>query len=235
MALNYLPRTDEALEAWLRNFATKLPAHAGKYVITPAEIADVTKSVTHFAYQLQATMAYTEYNKKQKKFLKELKEGLQAGATIGSVATVPNLGTAPPATTPGFMLRVKSLVNRIKSNINYTVADGLDLGIESTATKKAKPNVDTIKPMLKIKLSKGGQPEIIWTKSGMDAIEIWVKRANDDNFTLLNIDTKPNYIDKHPLPEKAEHWQYKAIYRLDDGIVGHWSDIISTTVVRQHL
>ncbi|MFN8282247.1 MAG: hypothetical protein U0U67_03485 [Chitinophagales bacterium] len=37
------------------------------------------------------------------------------------------------------------------------------------------------------------------------------------------------------LPEKAALWKYKAIYRMDDKIVGHWSDIVSITVVRRLL
>jgi hypothetical protein len=69
----------------------------------------------------------------------------------------------------------------------------------------------------------------------MDALEIWVDRGDNNGFVLLDVDTKPNYTDNTELPEKAALWMYKAIYRLDDKIVGHWSDIVSKTVVSRLL
>ena len=69
----------------------------------------------------------------------------------------------------------------------------------------------------------------------MDALEIWVQRDDNNDFVKLDVDTKPNYTDNTELPTKAALWKYKAIYRMDDKIVGHWSDIVSITVVKQLL
>jgi hypothetical protein len=178
----YLPRTDLELENWLRNFATKLPTHATKYSISTAEVTDVKNSVAYFSYYLQTKNAFIEYSKKLKHFLEELKFGLQAGATQGGIPTVSGLGTAPTAVNAGFILRIRSIVGRIKSNLNYSIADGYDLGIEIPTKKKAKPNIDTIKPSISIKLREG--------KNGMDALEIWVKRKDNADFILLDVDTK---------------------------------------------
>ncbi|MFN8284444.1 MAG: hypothetical protein U0U67_14580 [Chitinophagales bacterium] len=231
----FLPRTDSEKETWLRNFANKIAQYSAKYNITAAEVADILASLLYFSYHLNYKTQYGEYLKKLNAYIKEIKDGLPAGVTASVAPVAPTLTAAPPAVSAGIFKRVKAFANRIKSHINYTESDGLDLGIEVSTVKKAKPNLDTIKPTIKVHLIEGGQPEIIWSKNGMDALEIWVDRGDGNDFVRCDIDTKPNYIDNHSLPVKAELWKYKSIYRMDDKIVGHWSDIVSITVVKQLL
>jgi len=138
----------------------------------------------------------------------------------------------PTAVLPAVFDRAISIGNRILEHTKYTAADGLDLGIEVSPKTKKVMNIHTAKPILQIKLIEGGRPQLIWKKNGMDALEIWVDRKNDSNFTLCDIDIKPNFTDKHELPENASLWRYKAIYRSDNQAVGQWSDIISIAVVK---
>lgn len=229
------PRTDPEKEYWLKNFANKIGNYNTKYNITAAEVADVNASLLHFSYYLNYKTQYSEYLKKLNAYLKEIRDGLPAGVTASNAPAIPAFAAAPPATSAGIFRRVLALSRRIKGHLNYTIADGADLGIEHTTSKKAKPNLDTIKPTIKVQLIEGGQPEIIWSRNGMNGLEIWVNRGDGKDFIFLDIDTKPNYTDKTPLPEKAALWHYKAIYRVDDKVVGHWSDIVSITVVKQLL
>ena len=235
MANNYLPRTDSEKEAWLKNFANKINQYNTKYNITAPEVTDVQTSLLHYSYYLNYKTQYGEYLKKLTAYIKEIKDGLPAGATASTPPIVPAFVAAPTATPAGIFKRVLALSRRIKAHLNYTIADGADLGIEGSSSKKAKPNLDNIKPTIKVQLIEGGQPEITWSRNGMNGLEIWVNRGNGKDFVFLDIDTKPNYTDKTVLPEKAELWHYKAIYRMDDKIVGHWSDIVSITVVKQLL
>jgi hypothetical protein len=230
-----LPRTDAEKETWLKNFANKIAQYSSKYNITAAEVADIQASLLYFSYYHNYKTQYADYVKKLNAFIKEVKDGLPTGATASTAPLAPPLTPAPAAVAAGIFNRIRAFANRIKSHIGYTTADGLDLGIEVNTTKKAKPNLGTIKPIIKVHLIEGGQPEIIWSKNGMDALEIWVDRGDGNDFVKCDIDTKPNYTDVEPLPEKAALWKYKAIYRIDDKIVGHWSDIASITVVRQLL
>jgi hypothetical protein len=236
MATNgFLPRTDSEKETWLRNFANKIGIYNTKYNITAAEVADVQAALLYFSYQLNYKTQYAEYLKKLNAYLKEIKDGLPVGATASVVPTIPVFAAAPPIVLAGIFKRIIALGRRIKSHANYTVADGFDLGIEIPASKKAKPNLNTIKPVVTVHLIEGGKPEIVWSKNGMDALEIWVDRDDDKGFVKCDIDIKPNYTDEYPLPDKAALWKYKTIYRMDNKAVGHWSDIVSVTVVKQLL
>lgn len=229
----FFPRTDSEKETWLKNFANKIAQYNTKYNITAAEVADVQASLLHFSYHLNYKTQYTEYLKKLNAYIKEIKDGLPTGVTASIAPTAPTLTAAPAVVVAGVFNRIKALANRIKSHLSYTTADGLDLGIEVPMAKKVKPNLGTIKPAINLRLKDGGQPEIVWSRNGMDALEIWVDRGDGNDFIKLDVDTKPNYTDITDLPEKAALWKYKAIYRMDDKIIGHWSDIVSITVVRR--
>jgi hypothetical protein len=233
MANNYLPRTDSEKEAWLKNFANKINQYAAKYNIAAAETADIQASLLHFSYHLNYKIQNGEYLKKLNAYLKEIKDGIKAGGIPSTPPVLPAFAAAPPVAAPGIFNRITAISRRIKNHIGYTEADGLDLGIEVSSVKKVKPNLGTIKPAINLRLKDGGQPEIVWSRNGMDALEIWVDRGDGNDFIKLDVDTKPNYTDTTDLPEKAALWKYKAIYRMDDKIVGHWSDIVSITVVRR--
>ena len=235
MANNYLPRTDSEKEAWLKNFANKINQYAVKYNIAAAEIADIQASLLHYSFHLNYKIQYGEYIKKLNAYLKEIKDGIAAGGIPSTSPVLPTFTPAPPVAVPGIFNRIMAIVRRIKNHIGYTTADGLDLGIDVPISKKAKPNLETIKPSISLRLMEGGQPEIVWARNGMDALEIWVDRGEGNDFVKLDVDTKPNYMDSTELPEKAALWKYKAIYRMDDKIVGHWSDVVSITVVRRLL
>ncbi|MFN8282248.1 MAG: hypothetical protein U0U67_03490 [Chitinophagales bacterium] len=192
MANNYFPRTDSEKEAWLRNLSNKINTYAAKYNIAPAEVADIVASLLYFSYHLNYKIQYGEYIKKLNAYLKEIKDGVAAGGSASTAPALPVFAAPPPIVAPGIFKRVKAIVRRIKGHLSYTAADGYDLGIEVAATKKAKPNLDTIKPVITVHLIEGGQPEIVWSKNGMDALEIWIDRGDDKDFVKLDVDTKPN-------------------------------------------
>jgi len=69
----------------------------------------------------------------------------------------------------------------------------------------------------------------------MTSIEIHVDRSGvGNNYSFLAIDAMPNYIDTALPPAPADYhiWKYKAIYRLKDERVGHWSDEVSVVAVQ---
>lgn len=224
----FMPTTDLEKKQWLDNFADKLPNYAAKYNISAEEVTDMENSALYFSYWLNGKNQTDEHNKKFTQFKNELRDGIPAGATPSIPPVAPVLGVAPTAVAPGIFVRAGALGNVIKSKHNYTVADGIDMGLEG-AEDSSVP--EDMKPVLKIRLVEGGKPEVMWKKLGMDGIELWVDRGTG-TFSFLSIDTVPNYIDTHALPAAGQTaiWKYKAIYRLDDGQVGEWSDVVSQTV-----
>ncbi|MFN7119509.1 MAG: hypothetical protein ACK4TA_22125 [Saprospiraceae bacterium] len=223
----YLPANDEERGIWLNNFAGKLPQYAHKYAITPDELSDITKSAAYFD-------AFIKYRNQLTAFQKSLTEHRNAVADGLSNGTV-----LPPPTPPAMLLpepvpmgifkRVRALVGRIKAHVNYSEADGRDLGLIGAA-QPAK-DFNTAKPYILLQLVAGGRPEVLWNRQGMSALEIQ-KHTGDGKWRTLTLDTVPNYIDREPLPPsgQSEVWYYRAIYHYKDERVGQWSDEVRITV-----
>ena len=231
MKKTYMPSQEIEKLIWLKNFANKLSTYATKYNITVAEITDMQNSAAFFDYWFNFGVQNAEFNKKVTEYKLELRNGIPAGATASIAPVAPTFGAAPTAVTPGIFVRATSLAGIIKKRINYTAADGKDLGIEGVEIIGAAHRSESdIKPIISVRLVQGGKPEIVWTKDDFDGIDIYVDRG-DGTFKFLGTDTVPNFIDTGALPATgASLWKYKAIYRVDDAQIGQWSDVVSVAV-----
>lgn len=223
----YLSYRDEERVIWFNNFAPKLPYYAPKYNLTPEEVQDMSNSAAYFD-------AFVKYRAQVKAYdgsLTEHRDWISDGVSNGSPQQLlqPPPMMLPEAPPPGIFKRVRALVARIKNHINYTEADGRDLGIIGSEVSGA--DLTSIKPEFTIRLVAGGHPEIVWTRQGMTAVEIQ-KRVGDEPWRMLALDTVPNYIDKESLPPSGQSmvWQYRIIYHFKDERVGQWSDVVSITV-----
>jgi len=229
MAKNYfMPRKDLDRDLWLQNFASKLPQYATKYNIKADDVTDIQNSSAYFTYRLNFRNQFEEFAKKLTHEKNELIHGVPAGAEASVVPQPPVLPSPPASVAPGIFVRAASIANIIKSNKDYTIADGNDLAIEGAEDVK---DIHSMKPVLTLRLIEGGKPEVQWKKSGMDSIEIHVDRG-DGNFVFLANDTYPHYTDSTPItPGTASAvWKYKAIYRYNDQLAGQWSDVVNITV-----
>jgi len=224
----FMPRDDMGKQAWLKNFANKLPNYTAKYGIAAPDLTDIQNGSAAFDYWMDYRNQQNEFFAKLTKYKNEQRDGIAAGATPSVDPAPPAMAAPPTAVPPGIFARATSLAVIIKKKTNYTDADGSDLGIIGA---EDTTDVNLLKPILKLQLINGGQPEILWSKQGTDGVEIY-KDSGDGNFVLLAIDTYPNYTDTTPLPAGATSavWKYKAIYRVNDSHVGQWSDVASITV-----
>ncbi|MDX1942567.1 MAG: hypothetical protein SFU99_18525 [Saprospiraceae bacterium] len=222
----YLPKGDEDRAIWLSNIAAKLPNYATKYGIMPEETMGTQSDAVYFD-------GVIKYHHQQNAFIRSLtdyKNGVRDGVENGGTLQPPTppMMMLPPPVAPGIFKRVKALVNRIKSHINYSIADGLDLGIEG-----AEKTVETssTKPTANLRLSDGGHPELLWVKHNFDGIEIH-KQVDGGDMQFLAIDMQPHFVDlsELPPPGKSTVWTYRIIYLLKDKRVGQWSDVVRVTV-----
>ncbi len=225
MAKSYfLPADEPGKLKWLNNFAAKLPAYAATVGVTPAEVTQTTADAAYFAFVVGAHNQHTKTTRDWTAY----KTALRSGTSMGAMPTTPELGMPPAAVPAGIFSRVSALAARIKKHPAYTEPIGQDLGIIG-----AEQTVDaaTMKPVLELTLQ-AGHPNVGWSKSGMDGIEIWVDRGTGA-FAFLTIDTVPDYLDTAPLPAAGVSavWKYKAIYRLNDEQVGQWSDVATIGVM----
>ena len=225
----YLPWDDQGKADWLDNFNTKLPTYAGALVITPAELASVAADDAMFNYLVDMQEAFKTF----KQDLSNYKNLLRDGGTgpTGPLPVAPVL-PAPAPVQKGIFRRIRELVGRIKSTPGYTEAIGEDLGIVGDEQTVDLP---TLKPVLKHRLESEGRPLIIWKKGPADGIDLLVDRGTGAGFVFLARDTEPDYLDTFELPAGTPTavWTYKAIYFLNDGRVGQFSDPIEVTVTKQ--
>lgn len=228
----FLPSDDAGKELWLKNFAAKLPIYATKYAIPTTEVSDMQKSSTYFTFILDYNNQFKDYSKKLTEYKNEIRSGNTQNNTPSVLPQAPNFPTIPPVVEPSIFDRATSIANRIKNHNKYTIADGTDLSIESLPKPRKIVDAINAKPILQVSLVQGGHPEIAWTKSGFDALEIHVDRSDGKGFVLCEVDIKPNYTDMFPLPEQPQLWRYKAIYRLDNMVTGFWSDTVNISVVK---
>jgi hypothetical protein len=228
---SFIPQKDDSKDVWLKNFAAKLPLYIAKYNISAAEQADMTQSSVLFTYWLNYNNQLEEYKRKLAKYKNELRDGIKDGSTPSVLPTFPSPGAVPTATLPGIFVRASSIGSRIKKHHVYTMADGLDLGIETTVVTAV--DLQDAKPVITLRLIDGGMPEIQWKRKTMDAIEIHVDRG--DGYGFLAYDAHPHYTDDDVALEPGETavYKYKAVYIKGDKRVGIWSDEVSITVTGQ--
>ena len=224
----YLPFADEGRVTWLNNFAQKIPAHAAVLEISTAQITSVQNDAAMFAYAVNLVNSFKTGLSQRVGFKDILKNGPE-----GTPLEIPTFQQPdPPAPVPsGIFVRIRRLVNNIKSNDNYNEAIGNDLGIIGAEQDEATLEM---KPALKIKIE-AGKPIIIWKKGKADSLDIYVDRGDGKSFVYLANDSSPDFIDNTPLPDNVNmaEWKYKAIYRINDDQVGEFSDPVSTVVKRE--
>ena len=227
MKKTFLPTTDSGRELWLKNFAAKLPQYAAKYGISTTEVADVQLSALNMTYNLNYLNQIREYYHRCTQYKNEMQFGIVPGTPLLTPPVAPTFVAPPAPVASGIFDRITSIAQRIKKNLSYTVSDGNDLGIESPEI--AGVDINTVKPVISVRLINGGQPEIVWKKNGMSAIQIFVDRG--DGFHSLAFDTTPNYTDEFPLePGQSATWKYRAVYIKDSKPVGQFSDEVKIAV-----
>lgn len=223
----YLPRAESKRVLWLQNFSSKLPAYAVKYNISASDITDMAGCAESYAYWVDTANKLGVYSKKLNTFKREFASGT-AGLLTAPLA--PTLAVAPPLPPQGVFKRVSAIVNSIKGKSVYAQNDGLDLGIQASAAEMS--DLSTLKPVISVRISTDGRPEIVWNKGDNDGVEIQVDKG-DGTWQFLGIGLRPNYTNKSALPElgKAEVWRHRAIYIDNDQHIGQWSNVAEIAVI----
>lgn len=219
---HYLPRTDQERVVWLNNFSAKFAVYASGFGLA-SEVAGVAKDAAMFAYTVAMVENSTTTKEQWVDFKNLMRNGTPTQLAVPII--VPPAPPAAPAAIPaGIFPRTGQLVQRIKNSPSYTEAIGKDLGIigsEQLATSSVE-----MKPVLKL-VMKGGQVEIQWVKGDADALHIESDKGTGWQF--LAVDTIPHYTDSTRITT-ASSWKYRAMYIVNDELVGQWSAVESIAV-----
>jgi len=219
----YLPLEDGKLEKWLREtFNVKLPAHAATLGITVGQLASVNDDALNFSYWLGQSDLFKDEKEERTDYKNLLRDG-PLGSPAGTPPTPPVIPAAPAGVLPGIVPRIRGLVQYIKNHTNYSDTIGQDLDIigAEDATDRA-----ALKPILKL-VKLGAGVNVIWKKTIADALRI--EKDSGSGWALLAIDTEPDYLDTTPATAPAIR-KYRAIYIINDEMVGLWSDVAEIAV-----
>jgi hypothetical protein len=220
----YMPTTDAGRVLWFNNFSLKFGTYATSLGFSAAEVTAVNNDAAMLAFLVLLAEIYTNAKKQRVDYKNLIKDG-PIGTPGGPVPVAPVTGAVPTVVAPGILPRMALLVQRIKTSPAYTDAIGQDLGIVATSVVA----LDTIneKPVIKL-VKKGIQVEVQWTKGKADGVRIEVDRGTG-TWQFLAVDTVPHYTDTAPITAAAT-WQYRAMYLVNDEMVGQWSDVASIAV-----
>ena len=230
----YYPVRQADQITWLLNFANKLPGHATALGLSAAQVTAAVADCLWLAYVLQTWLpAVRTWAQAGTEAATEAQTGTGSAAMSLPLWTAPALPTGVAAVNPGALTRIFALVQIIKDSGKCTDAIAANLGIVGTV--QTAPDAATIQPAISLALV-SGQVLVKWGWGGwrawLESCEIHVDRGDGKGFSMLTIDTTPNYTDTAPPPPAGQSalWKYKAIYRADDARVGQWSETVSIPV-----
>ena len=222
-----IPRDDASKLALLQHLNAHLPNYAATLEISADDLSQLQKGLDGFDYILKAQDAAQNYTEA----LFALKRVLRDGPKNAPI-NLPPPPTLPPAPAAelyadifGFL---GALISRIKKHKNYTEAIGKALNIIPAHSPGIDPT--TLQPLLTVDFQ-GGHPVLHWKNNSTDALELEADHGAG-TFSLLTIQLSPGYQDNTPLPPAgtAALWKYRAIYRIRDQQVGHWSQVLEVGV-----
>ena len=222
-----IPRDDTSKLVLLQQLNAQLPNYASALDITESDLAQLKVGLDWFDYSLKAQDTTQNYTHA----LVALKQTLRDGPKSTAInLPAPPVFPSPPTSEPyadifGFL---GALITRIKNHKNYTDAIGKALKIIATPS----PSIDftSLQPVLSVDFQ-GGHPVLHWKNNSTDALELEADHGTG-TFSLLTIQLTPGYQDNTPLPlfGTAVLWKYRAIYRIRDAQIGHWSQVLEVGV-----
>lgn len=222
---DYLDKGNLQFSEQLNLCANKLSAYMGRLGIDQTTVNAVKADATYFSFMITSVSAARDYFKSWAKQKKGIRGGYGNVPFVGFPIPV-DVSTPPASVLPGVEKRFRNLVKQIKSNPNYTLAIGKDLGITGV-----KPSAELTAPVLKLTM-KGGKPTITCKRGNSHGIRIYSKRTGEADFTFLDVSTRGPFVDERSNLQAnvVETRQYYAYYILKDVQVGAHSNIVSISL-----
>ena len=217
--IDYMPLVDEQKAALFERFRESIGRYAAELGLSAEQIASQAADSRYFRYILNHARTMEKIGTQWLMYKTNLLKGTDP--QDGKPVTPQEPADPPAPVKPGVLKRFRALVRQIKAAPKYDESIGRGLGLigpEATVRDNA-----TLAPDINARLI-SGRVEVEWNKGTQEAVEIQVDRG-DGVFTLLAIDTHPNYMDTAPLPETPARWRYRASYVRDAKRIGNWSSV----------
>jgi hypothetical protein len=203
---DYLPTDLGGKILWTTNFSTRLAVHAAALSVAPAKQTALNTRITDFQTAANTLeTAKTNYHSK----VTELKAKQKVA--------ISDLGG------------VRSIVNEIQESPALTDIIAEDLGI---IVEEGEVDPNTLVPIIKKLLATGeGWVLVEFLKGKAERINIYCKRGNETEFTLIGTDGESPYLDsRENLTDAPERREYKIRIVMKDVEVGQFSAVLSIVV-----
>lgn len=222
-----IPNVEADLVPWLTNFGPKYANYATTLGMLPAEVTATQADVGYIVYLVNVRLpAERQTLAATVEFKNLMKDG---DASSALPATLPGTVAPPPypaAVAPGALVRLRKLVQNIKTRPGYTDTIGQDLGIIVNG-EAASPAV----PTLGFVNASAGNVTFNWNKSGWTGVKLQ-GRTNGSGWLDLGVDLYSPFVDTRPLATNGqpENREYRAAYLDGDSQLSGFSQVAEVTV-----
>ena len=228
MAGSPVPINESELVPWLINFGPKYANYSATLGIDPADVASTQADIDFVVYLLnvrvpaerQTLAATVEF----KNFIKDGDASALLPANLPGTVEPPGY---PAPVTPGALVRLRKLVQNIKSRPGYTDTIGQDLGIIASAGS-ASPAA----PTLVLVNAAAGNVIFGWNKGGWTGVKVQ-GRMNGSAWVDLGVDLYSPFADTRPLAiaGQPESREYRACYLDGDMALPGFSQVVEMTAI----
>ena len=227
---DYVKQSESDYADQLDNFATELetPECQSQYGYLDAFKIEARKDADYNRYTYTKRTFVDPYVHAWTGKKNEVRHG--KGITVTAFRAGEDVSTPPTEVLPGNEPRFRTKAQWLKDQTTKTTdAAEIALGI---FTPHSSTDTSGIKPELSYELVSGGHPKIKYTKHDFQGIILEVDRGDGSGFVHLAEPGNPTYTDNGTLPALgiAKVWKYRAIYKMDDEVIGDYCDPISVTV-----
>ncbi len=225
MSHGFIDETAEGFYKQQGNFCDKIDNYAlGLDVL---KVAKIKADRLYLGYEIETRAKYIKYDASWTSHEKTLIHGVDNGI-VSAPPPLPTLSVAPAGVHPGMRDRFSDIAADSKKSTNYSVAIGIDLGIEATITPFVPANG---KPAPKYSLHVG-HPYFKYLKDQYQGAQIYKDWGDGKGYVKFDKAISSSYTDNSALPASgvAALWKYRFVYLYQDAEVGTASDIIEITV-----
>ncbi|EIQ00250.1 hypothetical protein OpiT1DRAFT_04792 [Opitutaceae bacterium TAV1] len=227
----YIPKDEGAQMRWLENLFSKLAEREKRALLQIDE--EEFRSLLETWNTVQQVRAELLAWRQHGAALTEMKNALLNSREL------PWARASLPEFTPrrfegehqgSLLLRTDRMIRKFKLAPAYTVAQGVNLGVEIPS---APPATDwsVQQPVLRVQVMSGaGQVHIRWRKGPAERLRVHVDRGDGQGRRLLGETSRSPLVDTHPFPQAGAFWTYDGIYIFKDQPFGQASAPVQAPV-----